>query len=75
MLEKYYAGDDLKSLLSSRFQLFPDISDRTFWESLAEDYAGQFVKAADKALEKGIPPFPLSIYGKYQTDGSRSGFE
>jgi hypothetical protein len=62
MLSPYANTIFLKANLTPDFQWFPDITDRDYWDAMAEEFAPQFVPLADKALEK---PQPMNSASKY----------
>ena len=53
----------------------PDIKNRTFWESLPEDYRHERLKLAEEALQKPWPEILMSDYLRFSYDGNRTFFE
>lgn len=54
---------------------FPDIDDRSFWDSLPLDYREERLKLAEEAAEKDWPPILMSDYLRFSHDGNRTYFE
>ncbi|ETP73145.1 Heparinase II/III-like protein [Lachnospiraceae bacterium JC7] len=53
----------------------PDISDRSFWESLPADYREERLKLAEDAAAKDWPEILMSDYLRFSHDGNRTYFE
>ena len=53
----------------------PDIKERSFWESLPEDYRHERLKLAEEALEMEWPEILMSQYLRFSKDGNRVDFE
>ena len=53
----------------------PDIKERSFWESLPEDYRHERLKLAEDAYERDWPEILMSDYLRFSKDGNRVEFE
>jgi len=75
MLSEYTEGNFLEEFISPQFQLFPDITDRSFWDIYAQDHAESFAREADALLEQEQTVLPATLYMRFARDGDRSAFE
>jgi len=76
-LGQLYSKEELGKILipPSRWQPFPNASEREKWASIPENIRRAFINLGNEYLDKPIPSLPATLYLEYQRIGNRSNYQ
>ena len=73
--QRYLADNFLDKNLNDRFELYPDIENREFWDDLAVNWKEIYCPLADEVVDKDCPVLPAVRYMDFFRNGNRINFE
>jgi len=76
-LGQLYSKEELGKILipPSRWQPFPNASEREKWASIPENIRRAFINLGNEYLDKPVPSLPATVYLEYQRIGNRSNYQ
>ena len=76
-LSQLYSKEELGKILMppSRWQPFPDASEREKWASIPENIRRTYINLGNEYLDKPVPFLPATVYLQYQRIGNRSNYQ